>query len=103
MARITGIHETTSVAGENDRKRYLDSASATVSGARLFESLAGNPIVTVSSAVRICVTTRPTAAKAIASLCEAGILEETSGRSRDRTYAYRKYLDLLRIGTEPIR
>ncbi len=88
---------------ETDRKRYLESSAATVSGARLFESLAGNPIVTVSSAVRICTTTRPTASKAISSLCEAGILEETSGRSRDRTYAYRKYLDLLRVGTEVAR
>ena len=87
---------------DTDRRRYLDSNSATVSGARLFESLAGNPIVTVSSAVRICVTTRPTASKAIKSLCEAGILEETSERSRDRTYAYRRYLDLLRVGTEPL-
>jgi len=53
-------------------------------------ALVGNPIVTVSSAVRICTTTRPTASKAILSLCGAGILEETSGRSRDRTYAYRQ-------------
>ena len=29
-----------------------------------------------------------TVAKAIDSLCEAGILEETSGRSRNRVYAY---------------
>jgi len=87
---------------DSDRRRYLESESATVSGARLFESLAGNPIVTVSSAVRICVTTRPTASKAIMSLCEAGVLEETSGRSRDRIYAYRRYLELLRVGTEPI-
>jgi len=85
---------------ETDRKRYLESPSATVSGARLFETLAGNPIVTVSSAVRICDTTRPTASKAISSLCEADILVETSGRSRDRTYVYREYMDLLREGTE---
>lgn len=87
---------------DRDRTRYLESGSATVSGARLFESLARNPIVTVKSAVRICDTTKPTAAKAIASLCAAGILEETSGRSRDRTYAYGDYLGLLREGTEPI-
>lgn len=87
---------------ERDRSPYLESGSATVPGARLFESLARNPIVTVKSAVRICETTKPTASKAIASLCDAGILEETSGRSRDRTYTYRDYLGLLREGTEPI-
>ena len=51
-------------------------------------------------AVAICQTTKPIATKAIRSLVDAGILVETSGRSRDRTYAYRAYLDLLREGTE---
>ncbi len=83
-----------------DRSRYLDSGGATVVGSRLFESLPRNPIVTVKSAVRICDTTKPTAAKAIRSLCDAAILEETSGRSRDRTYSYGDYLDVLREGTE---
>ena len=30
----------------------------------------------------------------------AGILEETSGRQRDRVYVYRRYLGLLGEGTE---
>ena len=45
-------------------------------------------------------TTKPTAAKAIRSLCDAGILEETSGRERDRTYCYANYLATLREGTQ---
>lgn len=83
-----------------DRSRYLHSDGATLVGARLFESLPQHPLVTVKSAVKIGDTTKPTAAKAIGSLTDAGILEETSGRSRDRVWAYRKYLDLLKTGTE---
>jgi Fic family protein len=83
-----------------DRGRYLDSGTATVMGARLFEGLPRHPVITVKSAVRLGETTKPTAAKAIDSLCTAGILVETSGRSRDRTYAYREYLDLLKEGAE---
>ena len=83
-----------------DRSHYLESGSVTVVGARLFENLPRNPLVTVKSVVKTCQTTYPTAAKAIDSLCQAGILEETSGRSRDRVYAYREYLNLLRKGTE---
>jgi hypothetical protein len=83
-----------------DRGHYLGSNRASVMGARLFEHLPRHPIVTVKSALRLCDTTRPTAAKAIGSLCDAGILEETSGRKRDRTYTYMPYLDLLRVGTE---
>lgn len=85
---------------ERDRKRYVESSQASVMGVRLFEHLLHNPIVTVKSAIRLCGTTRPTASKAILSLCNAGILEETSGRRRDRTFTYRPYLDLLRTGTE---
>ncbi|RKZ11582.1 Fic family protein, partial [bacterium] len=83
-----------------DRSHYLESGNVTVVGARLFENLPRNPLVTVKSVVKICRTSSPTAAKAIDSLCTVGILEETSGRSRDRVYAYREYLDLLRQGTE---
>jgi Fic family protein len=83
-----------------DRAIYLHSGGATVVGARLFEILPRNPLVTTKSVVKACDTTPPTATKAIDSLCAIGILEETSGRSRNRVYAYRGYLDLLREGTE---
>lgn len=83
-----------------DRAAYLDSRGATVVGARLFELLPRNPLVTTKWVVKACDTTPPTATKAIESLCAAGILVETSGRKRDRVYAYRKYLGLLKEGTE---
>lgn len=83
-----------------DRSRYLDSDGATVVGARLFERLPRNPLITTKWVVRACETTPPTATKAIDSLCAAGILEETSGRSRNRVYAYREYLSLLKEGAE---
>jgi Fic family protein len=85
---------------EKDRKRYVGSNQATVVGVRLFEQLLHHPIVTVKSAARLCDTTKPTASKAITSLADSGILTETSGRRRDRTYTYRGYVDLLRTGTD---
>jgi hypothetical protein len=45
-------------------------------------------------------STRPTAGRAIDLLVRAGVLQEISGRKRDRTFAYRSYLDRLRAGTE---
>jgi Fic family protein len=95
-ALIRSLFEITS----QDRARYLESSGPTVVGARLFELLPRNPLVTTKWVVKACDTTRPTAGKAIDSLVSAGILEETSGRKRDRVYAYRRYLDLLRQGTE---
>jgi Fic family protein len=93
---IRSLFKTTS----RDRALYLESGGATVVGARLFELLHRNPLVTTKSVVKACDTTPPTATKAIDSLCAIGILEETSGRRRNRVYAYRKYLDLLKEGTE---
>jgi hypothetical protein len=43
---------------------------------------------------------RPTAGKAVGVLAEAGVLVETTGRKRDRTFSYAAYLDRLRTGTE---
>jgi len=87
---------------ERDRRRFVESPRASVMGMRLYERLLRNPIVTVKCVVNSCDTTRPTAAKAIDALCETGILEESSGRSRDRTFWYQEYLDYLRTDTEVI-
>ena len=37
---------------------------------------------------------------AIDALVDAGVLRETTGRKRDRTFWYTRYLDKLRAGTE---
>jgi Fic family protein len=67
---------------------------------RLFEALPVEPIVTVASVMRALKTTKPTAGRAIEALTAAGVLVETTGRRRDRSYAYQKYIDLLTAGTE---
>ena len=46
--------------------------------------------------------TKPPVSRAIDCMVERGILVETTGRQRDRIFAYRRYLDLLAEGTEPL-
>ncbi len=67
---------------------------------RLFELLPRHPIVTVASAMKLVGTTKPTAGKAIELLVAAGVLVESTGKKRDRSYVYRAYLDRLKVGTE---
>jgi Fic family protein len=74
-----------------------------VGGLRLFEQLPRRPIVTVASATSSLETTKPTAGKAIEQLVAAGVLVESTGKRRDRCFAYRAYLDRLRVGTELAR
>jgi hypothetical protein len=77
-----------------------DQGLRSVAALRVFEALPTQPIVTVASVMHALETTKPTAGRAIEALKAAGVLVETTGRRRDRSYAYQRYLDLLSTGTD---
>jgi Fic family protein len=83
-----------------DRQRLLAATGASVTAVRLLEQLPVHPVITVPGVVELLETTKPTASKVIQTLERVGVLVETSGRRRDRTFAYKAYLDRLRAGTE---
>jgi Fic family protein len=85
-----------------DRARLLAAEATSVSAVRLFEQLPRHPITTIASAMKLIDASKPTATRAVEALAEAGILTETTGKRRDRSFAYRAYLDRLRTGTELI-
>jgi Fic family protein len=74
----------------DDRRTLMNLGSVNVSAIRLFELLPEHPMVTASKAVELTASTKPTVNKAIESLVEAGILEEITGKQRDRIYVYRE-------------
>lgn len=78
-----------------DRRRLLAHRAATIPAIRLWEALPGRPIVTLPTATSLMHTSKPTASKAIATLCNLKILKEITGRRRDRVYAYQAYLAAL--------
>jgi Fic family protein len=83
-----------------DRARVLSARNASVMAARLLDQLPRHPMVTIPAVVNLLDTTKPTAAKAIGVLEQLGILRETTGRRRDRTFSYAGYLHRLRAGTD---
>lgn len=83
-----------------DRSTVLAHPATTVSAARLFEELPRHPMVTLAGVTTLLGATKPTASKAVGALVSAGVLEETTGRRRDRVFSYARYLELLREGTE---
>jgi len=83
-----------------DRARVLAVEGISVVALRLFELLPRHPIVTVAAVMKLIDTTKPTAGRAIELLETAGVLVETTGKKRDRSFVYRSYLDRLRVGTE---
>lgn len=84
----------------DDRERSLAAPTSSVMALRLFERLPSNPVLTIARAMELLGTTRPTATKAVGALVAAGILTESSGRKRDRTFGYARYLDLLKVDTD---
>jgi Fic family protein len=83
-----------------DRRRLVAAPGASVMAVRLIEQLPIHPVVSIPAVVKILKTTKPTAGKAVQLLENLGVLTETSGKQRDRTFAYTAYLEKLRAGTE---
>jgi Fic family protein len=83
-----------------DRARVINHDATSVASVRLFELLPRHPIVSVASVMALLDTTKPTAGRAVESLVAAGVLVETTGRKRDRSFSYGAYLERLRVGTE---
>jgi Fic family protein len=80
---------------DKDRRAVARHKATTVPAVRLFDLLPQHPIVTLPRAIELLKTTKPTAGKAIDALCQAGVLHETTGKQRDRVYAYDAYLKVL--------
>lgn len=86
-----------------DRRSVANHEAATVTSIRLFDLLPEHPIITLPRTMELLATTKPTAGKAIDALCKSGVLAETTGRQRDRVYAYNEYMRVLAEDTsEPI-
>ena len=61
----------------------------------LDRNLPSHPVMTVQRAARLLGVTAPTARKAIDLLETLDVLRETTGRQRDRVYAYHEYMRIL--------
>jgi Fic family protein len=83
-----------------DRHAVVQHPATTVPTVRLFDHLADHPVITLPVVIKMVETSKPTAARAIDVLCKAGVLEEITGKRRDRVYAYRKYLNVLAEDTD---
>jgi len=92
-----GVHvaQTLHQLVERDRRRVVADDRVTVTTIRLLDRLPRWPVLTVSKAVELTSATAPTARAAVTLLERLGILRETSGKKRDRIFAYSEYLEVL--------
>ncbi|MDD3594215.1 MAG: Fic family protein [Candidatus Gastranaerophilales bacterium] len=90
--KLNALHDKNCMAIE----RMGRSAKTTM---QLFTYLETNPIIDIQKTANDLGIAFNTISNAVKRLCDLGVLEQTSTQSRNRTFAYKEYLDILREGT----
>jgi Fic family protein len=109
---LDGVTETSNQAAETarkliglfdtDRKKIEALGRPASSALRVHQHLQQRPLLTIPQAVRLLGLSQPTVGKSVQHLVSLGIVRETSGRQRGRSFVYDAYLRLLDEGTEPL-
>jgi Fic family protein len=94
--------EKMTVLFEEDNNKINSLGKARFSCLEVFEYLKKLPQLSVPLLVQELNMSAPTARSSINHLLNLGMLEEISGKKRDKIYVYRKYFDLLEEGAEPL-
>lgn len=66
---------------------------------RVFEYLEANPIIEIQKTAKELDIAFNTMSSIVKDLTSIGVLEQTSTQSRNRTFAYKEYLEILKEGT----
>ena len=66
---------------------------------RVFEYLESNPIIEIQKTAKELDIAFNTMSSIVKDLTSIGVLEQTSTQSRNRTFAYKEYLEILKEGT----
>ena len=86
-----------------DRKRIQEIGRPALTALRVHEYMQMKPLISIGLAARALNLTVTTVGTALARLESLGIVRETTGRERDRIFAYSHYVEIVSAGTEPIR
>lgn len=87
---------------ERDMKKIQSLGRARFSCESVFEHLKQLPQVSVPALTDALAMSAPTARSALNQMLELGILQESSGKKRDKIYVYEDYLAILEEGAEPL-
>jgi Fic family protein len=85
-----------------DRTTIQAEAKATLSVVRLHELLQHKPILSIELAAKALSLSFPTVTKAFKHLQSLNIVQELTGKQRDRQFRYGSYLKILSEGTDPL-
>jgi Fic family protein len=90
--KLTALHDNYCLKIKNLGRRAKNAM-------RVFEYLETNPIIEIQKTAKELDMTFNTMSSIVKDLISIGILEQTSEQSRNRTFAYKEYLEILKKGT----
>jgi Fic family protein len=79
----------------SDKEKIEQFGRGAPSALLIYQLAQANPIFSIKHTARESKLSFPTASAAIQRLTDAGILQESSGKRRDRLFLYAKYLEVL--------
>ena len=87
---------------QEDEKKIAVLGRPARSAMRLHTEFQRRPVLSVPAAAERLGMSQPTLQKSVEHLLDQGIIQETTGKRRNRIYQYTRYLRILDEGTEPI-
>lgn len=90
--KLVALHDRNCAAIEKLGRR-------TKNAMRVFEYLEANPIIEIQKTSKELYIAFNTMSSIVKDLISIGVLEQTSEQSRNRTFAYKEYLEILKEGT----
>jgi len=109
---LIGVAETAQQASETaqaivalfrrDNDKIVAATSATATMVTVHGYLQRHPVTTTTRIKEACGVSLPTVLRSLATLEELGIVNETTGKGRNKRYVYQDYLEILSRGTEPL-
>jgi Fic family protein len=88
---------------EADRKKIQTMGRKAASALAVHEYLQAHPLTKIGPAAKDLKLSIPTVTSALETLAKLKIARESTGKRRDRLFAYPRYLHILSEGTEPLR
>lgn len=95
---VVAVDELTKLQAES-RKTVSGMGRASKNAMLVLNYLESNPIIDIGKTAEALGVSYNTVSAAVKRLEDSGILERAQNAGRNRTFAYRKYLDILRRGT----
>lgn len=86
----------------SDRQKLQLLGRPAGSALRVHQALVEKPVLTIPQAAEAAHLTFPAVTQALKRLEHAGIVQELTGRHRNRVFAYRQYVEILGEGTKPL-